>query len=327
MPKVSVIIPVFNAQEYLAKCLDSIVNQTLKDIEIICINDGSVDSSLKILEGYAQNDSRIVVVSQNNKGQGAARNKGIKIANGEYIAFVDNDDHIDLNFLEAAYKNAKENNADIVFIGNKRHVYENSSRSIMYEATQSFDLLKCKYEMMNEWVAPWCKLYRTDFIRSKNILFSGGKGEDLPFAIYCCLHTDKISLCNDVCYYYSVRANSECRRKPVRKDFVEITQFKKIFKELRLFKLSRKDYTFYKKAIIRRMMTSFDILYSGSSFVNKIFLILLLSTHFPLIFLNYYIFPKIFSIKNSYDKQHKVIYLIGVKINIRKRGDIQKLQK
>ena len=315
MPKVSVIVPVYNAQDYLEKCLDSIVNQTLKDIEIICINDGSKDNSLKILQDYANRDSRIVVISQNNKGQGTARNEGIKIANGEYIALVDNDDQIDLNFLEVACKKAEENSADIVFIGTKRHVYEKTSRLITYH---SLDLLKCKYEMMNDWVAPWCKLYKTDFIRSKNILFSGGKGEDLPFAIYCCLHTDKIVLCNDVCYYYSVRANSECRRKPVRKDFVEITQFKKIFKELKLFKLSRKNYTFYKKAIIRRIMTSFDFLYSRSSALNKIFLILLLSTHFPRIFLNYYIFPKLFSIKNSYDQRHKVISFLGIKIKLKK---------
>ena len=94
MIKVSVIIPVYNTEKYLRNCLNSIITQTLIEIEIICINDGSTDSSLEILREYAQRDDRFVLISQTNKGQSFARNKGIDVARGEYIAFVDSDDYL-----------------------------------------------------------------------------------------------------------------------------------------------------------------------------------------------------------------------------------------
>ena len=104
--KVSVIVPVYNTEKYLQKCLNSLINQTLKDIEIICINDGSTDNSLAILQEYANKDSRIVVLSQKNAKQGAARNRGLEIAKGDYITFVDSDDWIELNFCELLYNAA-----------------------------------------------------------------------------------------------------------------------------------------------------------------------------------------------------------------------------
>ena len=91
-PKVSVIIPVYNVEKYLQKCLDSVINQTYKNLEIICVDDGSPDNSGGILDAYAQNDSRIIVIHQENAGVSAARNRGLDAATGEYIAFVDSDD-------------------------------------------------------------------------------------------------------------------------------------------------------------------------------------------------------------------------------------------
>ena len=95
-PKVSIIVPVYNVEEYLVKCLDSLVNQTLKEIEIICINDGSTDNSLEILNTYAQKDSRITIIDKKNEGVSAARNTGLNISKGEYIMFVDSDDYLEL---------------------------------------------------------------------------------------------------------------------------------------------------------------------------------------------------------------------------------------
>ena len=103
MVKVSVIIPVYNVENYLEECLDSIINQTLKDIEIICINDGSTDNSLEILNDYASKDSRIKVLTQENKGLSATRNHGLKLAEGEYIYFMDSDDILELTALEELY--------------------------------------------------------------------------------------------------------------------------------------------------------------------------------------------------------------------------------
>lgn len=114
MPKISVIIPVYNTENYLRRCLDSVCNQTLPDIEIICINDCSTDSSLELLREYASKDSRIKIIDfKENKGAAVARNTGIDEAQGEYIGFVDSDDFIDLDFYEKLYKKAAEANADI----------------------------------------------------------------------------------------------------------------------------------------------------------------------------------------------------------------------
>lgn len=108
--KVSVIIPVYNVEPYLSACLDSVCHQTLRDIEIICINDGSTDRSLDILQCYAERDSRIQVYSQENRGPGEARNAGIYRAHGEYIQFVDSDDMLEPDALLYAYEKQKQKN-------------------------------------------------------------------------------------------------------------------------------------------------------------------------------------------------------------------------
>ena len=114
MVSVSVIVPVYNVEKYLEECLDSIVNQTLKDIEIICINDGSTDNSLSILENYAKKDDRIKIHNQENGGLSVSRNHGIKLSQGEYIYFIDSDDYLELNALEELYNFSKAKNLDIL---------------------------------------------------------------------------------------------------------------------------------------------------------------------------------------------------------------------
>ena len=114
-PKISVIIPVYNTEKYLRQCLDSVVNQTLKDIEIICINDGSTDNSLQILNEYASSDNRIKLINLiANKGVSFARNFGIRLSKGRYIGFVDSDDWIDLSFYENLYLTTKKQDSDII---------------------------------------------------------------------------------------------------------------------------------------------------------------------------------------------------------------------
>lgn len=113
MVKVSIIVPVYNVEKFLEKCLDSLVNQTLHDIEIICINDGSTDKSLEILKSFANKDKRITVIDKQNEGPSVARNVGLEKAQGEYIGFVDSDDWVDLDFYEKLYNSAINNGADI----------------------------------------------------------------------------------------------------------------------------------------------------------------------------------------------------------------------
>ena len=115
MVKVSIIISVYNAEKYLKECLDSAVNQTLEDIEIICVNDGSTDDSLNILKSYAEKDSRVKVFTQPNKGQGAALNTALDNVRGEYVLNIDCDDWIELDACEFLYNKSKELNLDLLF--------------------------------------------------------------------------------------------------------------------------------------------------------------------------------------------------------------------
>lgn len=114
MPLVSIIVPVYNAEKYLSECLDCLINQTYKNIEIICINDGSTDNSLQILEEYSKNDSRIKVYTQENSGEAETRNKGLELATGKYIAAIDSDDYCSLDFIEECVKIAEKEKSDIV---------------------------------------------------------------------------------------------------------------------------------------------------------------------------------------------------------------------
>lgn len=118
MSKISVIIPCYNVEKYLDKCMQSILSQTLSDIELICINDGSTDDSLKLLNQYAASDSRITVINKKNEGVGIARNCGLKLATGEYVYFVDPDDWLEnLEVLAKIYEKAKNENLDMLIFG------------------------------------------------------------------------------------------------------------------------------------------------------------------------------------------------------------------
>ena len=125
MSKVSVIIPVYNTEKYLKSCLDSVINQTLSDIEIICINDGSTDNSLDILEEYANKDDRIKIINQKNQGVSEARNNGIKLAKSDYFILLDSDDSIENTICEKSYNAIVKNNADINIIG--FNIYNNNN--------------------------------------------------------------------------------------------------------------------------------------------------------------------------------------------------------
>lgn len=127
MAKVSIIIPIYNSEDTLEKCLDSVIAQSYKDIEIICVNDGSADNSLKMLKKYAKNDSRIVIIDKKNEGVSRARNDGLKIATGKYITFVDADDYVEPNEIEEMYNAIVKNRVDVVRSNYSVH-YKNSNK-------------------------------------------------------------------------------------------------------------------------------------------------------------------------------------------------------
>lgn len=136
--KISIIVPVYNVQEYISQCLESLIHQTYHNTEIILINDGSKDNTSSILQDYSIKDNRIIVINQENQGVSASRNEGLKRASGDYIMFCDSDDWYELNACEIALKTIIENNADIVMFGYVREYKGNSLPKAMFNENQLF---------------------------------------------------------------------------------------------------------------------------------------------------------------------------------------------
>lgn len=215
MKKVSVVIPVYNAEEYLYECLKSIKNQTLKDIEVILVDDGSTDDSLKILKEFALMDHRFHLIQQNNLFAGAARNNGIKIAKGEYVLFLDADDIFELNFIENMYENVKLNNSDIVicdayFFDSQSKKIEESSNFLRVEELSGLetgfsyiDIPERIFQITTP--APWNKLYKKSFIEREGLLFQDIKrSNDEYFVSMSLISAKKITIINKPLVYYRV---------------------------------------------------------------------------------------------------------------------------
>ena len=221
--KVSVIVPVYNVEKYLRECLESLVNQTLKEIEIICINDGSEDSSLEILNEYASKDSRFKIISQQNQGQGIARNKGIDIASGEYLQFVDPDDWVETNMLEKLYNFANKNSSNVVRFNYSNYndysgKFKKNDFAKHIKKEFHFDLNERAYFSWKDLkkgcltkfgLNVWSYFYNADYIKRNNIRFAPSKlAEDHLFAIGAILLTDKIDFLNEYLYIYRHRSGS-----------------------------------------------------------------------------------------------------------------------
>jgi glycosyltransferase involved in cell wall biosynthesis len=184
IPKISVIVPVYNAGKYLKKCLDSLINQTLKDIEIICVNDGSTDKSLETLRSYEKKDKRITVINHpKNLGNQVAKNTGLKNAKGDYIGFSDNDDWVDLNFFETLYKEAKSQNADLA---RTCYYYNYPNKEVPSEIN---GLINKKYDaneylgMNDHSVVNWNAIYRRKYMIDNDIYYYDDilGVDDVPF--------------------------------------------------------------------------------------------------------------------------------------------------
>ena len=180
---ISIIVPIYNVAPYLPKCLDSLVNQTYRDIEIICVNDGSTDGSLAILQEYAQKDERIQIISRENKGISCSRNEALDIAQGEWTMFVDSDDWIALNTCESAMNLAILHQADVVMWAYQREFKNQSlpkyyiSETTIWEENISqlhrrmvgpIDKELSRPDTLDSWGTLWGKLYRSSFIQQSS---------------------------------------------------------------------------------------------------------------------------------------------------------------
>lgn len=201
--KVSVVVPVYNAENYLQECLDSIVNQTLKEIEIICVDDGSSDGSLNILREFAEQDTRIHVIQQNNLYAGVARNNGLKHASGQYVMFLDADDFFEPNMLETLYKQSVKTNADVCVCDGR--AYLNDKKVFAYPLHYLENQLLPNKEVFSytdipEYIllftspAPWNKIFRREFIVNNGIKFQDlKKSNDLYFVYLALVCAERIT--------------------------------------------------------------------------------------------------------------------------------------
>ena len=186
-PAISVIIPVYNAQDGIKRCVDSLLNQSFKNFEIILLNDGSKDNSLNILKEYELKYSFVRVIDKQNEGVAVTRNKGILLAEGDYTMFMDNDDFVDSDYLETFYQAIHEKKLDLVIGGYKRVNQDN--QIIFSQDIQQSEW--SKYIIM----APWAKIYRTEFLKTNNLeFFDYSIGEDIIFNLAAYKTTDKIGL-------------------------------------------------------------------------------------------------------------------------------------
>ena len=173
--KISVVVPIYNAESYLSKCLDSIVGQTYENLEIILVNDGSKDKSLEIMEEFHQKDARIKIINKENAGVSSARNRGIEEATGKYIIFIDADDYIEKNMFEVLEKDLFQNNVDISMCGyrnvdiNGNILYESSPMDEKYFDSKTFKSNLFKKEYYRELICN--KLFKLEIIKENNIRF------------------------------------------------------------------------------------------------------------------------------------------------------------
>ena len=214
MVEISVILPVYNSEEYLRDCLESLINQTFKDIEILCIDDGSSDGSLAILREYDNKDNRITVISQENMGVARTRNKALNLIKGNFVYFMDSDDYLDNNAFRKLHDNITSNGSDFCIM---KAIFVNGSEEYKFPAFElekefgkvnfnkfTFTYKDVKSHVLNDLFAPWLKLYSAGFLKSSDeFTFPEIKSySDAPFHVKTMLKASNISFVPEYLYYY-----------------------------------------------------------------------------------------------------------------------------
>lgn len=212
-PKVSIIIPVFDGELFLHNCLDSILNQTLTDYEVICINDGSKDNSLTILEEYGETDERFIIITkQSNFGQSLARNEGLRIARSDYVCFIDDDDFIDENYLKSLWDQITLSDADICLCGGDEYldakgVYKTADWIFNREKLPEAQIFSASqyprtiFQMFGE--APWARILRREFVMKEKLTFNHfNVFEDFSFSCLSLCLANKITYIDKLLYHH-----------------------------------------------------------------------------------------------------------------------------
>lgn len=342
MPKVSVIMPVYNTEQYLNRCLDSLLSQTLKDIEIICVDDGSTDRSLEILKKYASIDNRIKIIQKENSGVGDSGNKGLDEAKGEYVCFVDSDDWIDIDFLEKLFFRASRDNLDWVK-GNVLLEYSKSSllsrlhKEVYHQLELGKHIACC---LFRDW---WSILYKKEIIEKYNLKFTNHHlAEDTLFLISYLCYAEKFALVDETYYHYFQRPNSlvHTYRSDDWKDVLVTTQkIGNIFNEQHIDNIS---VVYFMEIRFKYFLSFFDFVKQYSSLAERqeyVEEVVKFSSYLHRLGVSSELahisgekeiekclkckktpfITKLFSVKNSRDKRYKVITILGIKIKIKRR--------
>lgn len=233
MPKVSVIVPVYNVEKYIDKCLESLVNQTLKDIEIIIVNDGSTDNSIKIIEEYKEKyKNKIIYLEKENGGLSDARNYGIPYAKGEYIAFLDSDDYVDKKMYEKLYNKAIENNSDIV----ECDFYWKYPNKLILDTRSEYKNINDM--ITNGRVVVWNKIYKRNLIMDKNIMFTKGvRYEDIEFFYKIIPEINRLDYIKETLVYYVQRESSISKKQSEKNEdiFIVLDNVINYYKENKIY--------------------------------------------------------------------------------------------
>lgn len=219
IPQISIIVPIYNVEKYLDRCIQSLLNQTLKDIEIILVDDGSPDRCPAMCDEYTQRDNRIKVIHKQNSGLGYARNSGLEIASGEYVAFVDSDDFVDIKMYEILYNTAQSTNSDVVYCGFNRYYsdkkiihYNNVKSQTIYNGEDVkqllLDFISSSPKYKNDWkyeMSVWHSIYKRKIIIDNNIRFLSERdylSEDIPFQTDFLMASHSATYIPDTLYNY-----------------------------------------------------------------------------------------------------------------------------
>ena len=250
--KISIIIPVFNVEQYLEKCLNSAINQTLKNIEIITVNDGSTDNSLKILEKYSQKDNRLKIITQENQGLSGARNTGIKMAKGDYLLFLDSDDYIDENMAQDMYERAIKERVDIVVC---RYKQVDDDGNTLYKSSITDTFTKeqhFKRVLAAQSFSMACdKVFKKSLFLDNDILFPLGLYHEDVYTTYKLYFYAK-NICVEEKYFYNWLTRDGSISKSINEK--HIRDFRKILIDTRQFLIDKKCFSQYETQYIRRCL-------------------------------------------------------------------------
>lgn len=353
IPKISIILPVYNVERYLKECLDSVLNQSFKEFEIICVDDASTDNSLNILKDYACKDNRITIATQKKYGAAVARNVGLKLAKGEYLLIIDSDDMLEVDSLDKLYKKTKNNDLDICIFNCYYYNNQTKQKEIKpwtidisqipnKEVFSWEEYAKVMYTCSPNWA--WNKLFKKSFIDKHNIVFQETRHtNDTLFTCFALSMAERISILNERLLLYRVNQKSSLTSKGYRNRYpFEILKVLLRIKE-ELVKNNRYEllqYT-YRNLVLGQLIfnlskttgfSNFMLYFSIKLFFAKKLDILNLKDEdiiFPHLKDGYALICKrkifkeilkfIFSLKNDSRKTHKIITVLGFKLKIKRR--------